>query len=745
MSCKYDILTQAAKATIVKQQGIQQKILSRVMYIMCVPLLLSAAARGQNLASSASGSLPVVPSVEATNQAAQEPGQASQIRGQVLDISGRPLAGAQVQLLNPEGLVVGELVASQEGTFLFDRMDAGEYVLTARSGNRVSPRVVVRHTSAQASEIALPFRTIIVPNRRESAGSSTDGEGAAALDREIVEMRRQLAEMQKRLEELAAARGGVTNERPAVAATDPGTVAAAAPGPPRPEPSLASLAAPAQRAEPGQQEATALEPGSSDKGLYGGLAAGAPGERYGRSIFSDRVKIGGYGSFRFESNNIDLGPQVGDLPRLKRGFSSFDFRRFVITLDAAPSERLRFYSEIEFERLNKLEVERNAIPENRGRVTRDRRGVRFIQEVEGQSGGEIAVEQAWAQYDFTKKFGLRMGVILPPVGRFNILHDDDYWDLPRRTLVDRGGPVLPVKGAWRELGAGFVGNIPIGKGYLDYQAYVVNGAQLDFTLEQVVALREGRNLLEAEPEISFASGAFNGTNTANALTWRIAASPSLGHEFAFSGYHGEYTPDYLNQDAYINTVAFDGKTTLGSFEVEGEFVYTDFGRLRAVVDDLALQMVDAAASTSSSETATLETEIEAEFAGPLTNQRYGFWVDFKYRFWPKWMDNTFFGRDLENPQLIPIFRFERIWFNNLVNSFNFSESAITSLNAENLQQQRTSLGLAYRPITSVVFSAAWEHNRRISGSQLIFPRLVGVDPLRDKSFDAVIFGTAFGF
>ena len=221
--------------------------------------------------------------------------------------------------------------------------------------------------------------------------------------------------------------------------------------------------------------------GRTDKGLYQGLAAGAPESRYGRSLFSDHVKIGGYGSFRYEANNIDLGPQVGDLPRLSRSHNGFDFRRFVMTLDAAPFKKLRFYTEIEFERLNEIEIERNAIPENLGRAGRVRRGTRFIQEVEGTSGGAIAMEQAWAQYDFNDNFGARFGVILPPLGRFNGLHDDDYWDLPRRPLVSRGGPAIPTKSAWREVGGGLVFNKPIGNGYLDGQFYLVNGVQLDFT------------------------------------------------------------------------------------------------------------------------------------------------------------------------------------------------------------------------------------------------------------------------
>ena len=366
----------------------------------------------------------------------------------------------------------------------------------------------------------------------------------AAIDQQIEELRSKLAEVHQQIEELAALRKAAFSEPVAhrTRAVAPQT--------------------PAPRTSPPR----ATSPSVGAGGLYDSLTAEkdprpSTGLRPGTALFDDKIKIGGYGSFRFETNNIDLGPRVGDLPRLKRGFNSFDFRRFVVTLDATPTDRLRFYAEVEMERLNQIEIERNAIPENRGRVARQRAGVRFIQEVEGTSGGELAVEQAWAQFDFNDKIGARMGVVLPPVGRFNLLHEDNYWDLPRRPLAVRGGPALPVKSAWRELGAGVVGNVPWGEGFFDYQVYVVNGAQLDFAMEEVVSLREGRNLLELEPELSFSNGAFNGTNTANALTWRTAFRPRLGHEFAFSGYHGEYTPDYLLQDGWVNTLAFDGKTT----------------------------------------------------------------------------------------------------------------------------------------------------------------------------------------
>ena len=78
-------------------------------------------------------------------------------------------------------------------------------------------------------------------------------------------------------------------------------------------------------------------------------------------------------------------------------------------------------------------------------------------------------------------------------------------------------------------------NKPVGDGYFDAQAYVVNGPRLDFVMEEVVSLREGRNLLELEPEIAFSSGAFDGSQSTAGFTWRTALSPKLGHEIALSG------------------------------------------------------------------------------------------------------------------------------------------------------------------------------------------------------------------
>ena len=53
--------------------------------------------------------------------------------------------------------------------------------------------------------------------------------------------------------------------------------------------------------------------------------------------------------------------------------------------------------------------------------------------------------------------------------------------------------VLPVPAAWKSYGFGFVGSMNVGKsGQLNYQAYVVNGAILDFSVDSASNPRRGR-------------------------------------------------------------------------------------------------------------------------------------------------------------------------------------------------------------------------------------------------------------
>ena len=448
----------------------------------------------------------------------------------------------------------------------------------------------------------------------------------------------------------------------------------------------------------------------------------------------DRVRLGGYGSVRFETNDVAQGNNIPG-----GSAAGFTFRRLVLTADARPASRLRVYTELEFERLFEIGSEKQSshVPGS----------LNLKQTIEGNNGGELAMEQAWGQFNFAENHGFRAGVVLVPVGRFNLLHDDDYWDIPRRTLTDRDAPVLPVKSAWRDLGAGFTGSLNVGQtGKLDYQIYALNGAALDFNLEHELtssAGSPGTAELVLNSELQLTSGFFDGSKSATAFAWRASYSPSLHGEFAISGYHGKYAPSFLSFRESLTTLAYDHKWRWKGFETEAEAVYTGLGNLDNVLAGFAVAAFNSVNSTipSSSTGGLTSATVEMELAN-LSRARYGFWTDFKYHARPRWLKESFLGKSFEDPQIIPILRYERVWLNGVTDNIDvsgFGPVRVISFSQENLQQERVTAGLSYRPVTQFAVQAAYEHNRRVDGSTLIFPRV------SQDSTNGLILGMSFGF
>lgn len=424
--------------------------------------------------------------------------------------------------------------------------------------------------------------------------------------------------------------------------------------------------------------------------------------------------LGGYGSFRYELNGSDEVP------------NSITLRRFVITTDARFGDRLQVYSEVEYERLSEIEVERS--------VGVEEGGLEFEQELEGTNGSEIAIEQAWGQFNFGRGLGLRFGAVLPPVGRFNRLHDDNLWNFPRRPLADRDANVLPASAAWTEMGLGFVGEASVGESaLLTYEAYLLNGTTLDFAIEEKVQTRSpARDKLLLEAVVSPTAGAFDGSNRADAFAGRVALSPALGSEIALSGYTGRYTPAWLEVEQVLTTLGVDGRQRFGRLELEGEFLYTRYDGLEDVATDFARATVNHATETESFETAELESEIEVVLEG-LSDERYGYWVDAGL---PLALGRGTLG--LENAVLIPTVRWEQVWFDQDLAALDFADGAVTALDQVDRGQSRLSLGLAFRPVTQAVFHLTYERNSASDGS-LIFPA-TGED-----TTNGLVLGMAVGF
>lgn len=436
-------------------------------------------------------------------------------------------------------------------------------------------------------------------------------------------------------------------------------------------------------------------------------------------------KLGGYGSIRFEANSGE------DLN------STFTFRRFVLTTDAKIASRLRIYSELEFERFRKIELER--------KVTSSGSGLSLVQEIEGTNSSEIAMEQAWFQIDFKDWLRFRGGGVLVPVGRFNINHDDNQWNLPRRTLADRGVPVLPSKAAWDELGMGFNGDVEFGKqSKISYEFYVVNGAVFEPQLEQKIQSRSGDTTkIEYEGEFGINTGTFsNDVKNGKAITGRVMYSPKLGHEFGVSAYWGRYTPKYL-VNKKLTAFGFDTAHQFGKLQIEAQYLYSRLGGLSEVFDSFGKAVLN---SEVEIEDKSVPPGIETEVAfkpSRIAGSKHGYWIEARYPLRPAWLVNSWFGKHFSDPQLIPVLRWEQVFLRGLVTDLEIQNGLVTKLETENRRVDRITAGLAFRLTPQAVLHAAYEYTQTNSTGSLA--SVVNYLETPSSKNHSVMLGAAFGF
>jgi hypothetical protein len=229
----------------------------------------------------------------------------------------------------------------------------------------------------------------------------------------------------------------------------------------------------------------------------------------------DRTTIGGYGEHDF---------MVGDGQT-----AQFRNHRYVIFVYSQISDRISTATEIEFEFAGSPKKE------------------------DGNLGfGEVLLEFSVVDFALFDWLVFRAGVILMPIGALNLRHDSPTQDLTDRPIAY----TTVVPSTWFESGGGFYGSIPLGDTHhLTYELYVVNG--LDARIFDGFGLRAARG------------SHFEDNNHDKAIAGRLAYSPMLGLEVAFSGYTGAYD----KRRNRVNLMNFDLTWRLGRFEVLGEVVY----------------------------------------------------------------------------------------------------------------------------------------------------------------------------
>lgn len=196
---------------------------------------------------------------------------------------------------------------------------------------------------------------------------------------------------------------------------------------------------------------------------------------------------------------------------------------------------------------------------------RDR--VQLWTEIEFEEGGsEIDMELAQLDFRITRAASLRGGILLVPLGRFNLAHDGPRTELPRR-------PVLATEligSALSQPGLGLFGEFPTGSSSrLNYEAYAVNGYHAGIVEDSPDGTRLPAG--QTNPEDKNASPAWVG---------RIAWTHGRGLSLGVSGYAGAYNRFHLDgldvedrRDLDVGVV--DAEWNVAGIQLSGEAAIVD--------------------------------------------------------------------------------------------------------------------------------------------------------------------------
>src|SRR3989475_4185140 len=222
-------------------------------------------------------------------------------------------------------------------------------------------------------------------------------------------------------------------------------------------------------------------------------------------LSSPRTTVGGYMDLQYRLFNSSNSTGVGQ-PGTGAGSSSFDQQRFVPFFYSDITDRLKVAAELEIEH-----------------------GIRSKSNT--GSGIEVSLEFATIDYLIHEKLNFRAGIILLPVGKFNLLHDSPLNDLSDRPLVDTA--IIPT--TLSEAGAGFYGTFyPTRLSKLDYELYVTQGFN-GYRTNGTPVITADAGLRDARQRVSTVDDGLD-NNNGKAVVGREAFSPILGVEIRGSGY-----------------------------------------------------------------------------------------------------------------------------------------------------------------------------------------------------------------
>ena len=406
-----------------------------------------------------------------------------------------------------------------------------------------------------------------------------------------------------------------------------------------------SVAAPSKAAPPKEISMPTLGDTTKAQPRYGVDFSGGSSLQGGRTIYArpfvraPKTIVGGYIDFT-----------ISDCDKGSRDCSDaleFDQERFVPFFYSQVTDRLSVAAEVEFEHGG----------------------------TDGaQHDGEIKIEFATMDYRFNDALNLRGGIILIPMGRFNLIHDSPLNDLPLRPMVSR----LILPSTFAESGIGFYGTFyPTQLSKVDYEFYVTHGFTGDGKISEGSGFRSAR-------------GSFKKDNNDNkAIVSRVSFSPILGVEVAGSIHHGKWDKA---EEHNLTLFALDGNLQRGPFEVQGEAAWASIEGSGTFTSTSTDRVVDEGPDGNAifvDKTTTTTSLIPGNMSGYYVQLNYHFMPDALMKAAP-----TFFG---ENSTFTGILRWGQVDTNT---DSNFNKNAI----------DRLTLGLNFRPTEDSVMKLAYTFN-----------------------------------
>jgi len=357
--------------------------------------------------------------------------------------------------------------------------------------------------------------------------------------------------------------------------------------------------------------------------------------------------VGGYMDLQYRTHrNAVLETGYPD-----RGTTNgYDQQRFVPFIYADITEHLKFASELEIEH-----------------------GVR------GNTGqNEISLEFAHVDYLVNELLNVRAGIVLIPLGKFNLLHDSPLNDLTDRPIVSR----LVIPSTMSETGAGLYGTFYPGRtGKVDYEVYYTTGP-CGYNSNGSPRVTEDGGTKNSRQRKCASDDGFD-INNGKAVSGRLAYSPMLGVEVGGSGYFGNQSATSYNP---LSIFAVDWTLQKGPFELIGEAAW-------AYARGNRLAIPGSGFPTGSFLTGGSPLNPIA----PHPQRLWGFYAQANYHFMPSFLTKLSPKRFGEGSTFTAVFRYDRV---NL-NMDNKGENAG--------EWEQLSFGLNYRPIEDAVIKMSYQY------------------------------------